>query len=237
MQQPCLVGQGPGTHRLLHPGLRKVRPGLREGPGQTQSPSSWDQPTFLRPGLDGVGTLNRKPSPSLEGLSRHIAYRQWLAKGLGQQESIAQKNSKHLLPPPPHLAASASQRECWTPAKGYFLQTRARHQSSLAQLLKRENDVCGGILSTQGVVAFLLSPRLLQPAKKKKEKEKEPGEMITTNNSYFICLYSVVYSVHLLFPLLIPTSPYEIGILLSHFINKQTKAEKGCVPCSPLTVN
>ena len=90
--------------------------------------------------------------------------------------------------------------------------------------------MCGGILSTQGVVVFLLRPRLLLLQLRK----KEPGEMIANSNHPLMLILRILSICYFLCSF---QPPYEIGILLSHFINKQTEAEKGCVPCSPLTVN
>lgn len=66
-------GQGSGRGRGRH----------RAHPAGTSPHSS--------AGLDGVGTLNRKPSPSREGLSRHLCIQTVVSKGPRPAESIAQK--------------------------------------------------------------------------------------------------------------------------------------------------
>ena len=81
-------------------------------------------------GLDGVGTLNRKPSPSREGLSRHLCIQTVVSKGPRPAESIAQKkNSKHFASSSPISPHSASKGNVGL-LLSIFLQTRARHPES-----------------------------------------------------------------------------------------------------------
>lgn len=171
--------------------------------------------------------LNRKPSPSPGGApppSVHTDSSEQRASA--GRVNCTEKNSKH-------FASSSSPILLHSTSKGnvglllsIFLQTGAQASGgSLAKWLQRRRcvcvcGVCVGNLSTQGVVVFLQgswAPAVPAP-------KKEPVETVKINNDHHLklleCVLFICYFIRSF------QAPYEIGSLLSHFINKQTEAER-----------
>lgn len=162
-----------------------------------------------------------------EGLGRHLCTQTAVSKGPGPAESIAQKKIANiLLPPPPLSLLHSTSKGNVGLLLSIFLQTGAQASGgSLAKWLQRRRcvcvcGVCGGNLSTEGVVVFLRgswAPAVPAP-------KKEPVEMVKINNNHHLklleCVLFICYFIRSF------QAPYEIGSLLSHFINKQTEAER-----------
>ena len=101
MQQPCLIRQGPRTQKLLHPGLRRGQARAQGGARADTEPIQLG-PAHI-PQRAWMGWARSTGSQALQerGSAAICAYRQWLAKGLGQQSQLHRKKIANILLPPP----------------------------------------------------------------------------------------------------------------------------------------
>ena len=131
MQQPCLIRQGPRTQKLLHLGLRRGQARAQGGAGADTEPIQLGPAHIPQRAWTGWARSTGSQALHERGSAAICAYRQWLAKGLGQQSQLhRKKNSKH-------FASSSSPILPHSASKGnvglllsIFLQTRARHPES-----------------------------------------------------------------------------------------------------------